>query len=605
MDELGNVMPSPGNGRPKRARIDKEGNFVASKGIYAYNTATSPPTRFSVTEGFGGGASVESFGAVGDGTTNDTVAIQAAFDSGKSPIVFDGSKSYLVGLMTVPSGTALITNGATFEGTSTASGTAYISMDDNTSADCIRLNLATGRTTRRPIQIIGNNVFIGKIIVTSVDQQANVTSSFDAAVKIDGDHCYVNKIDVTNFDQAVQINNCNHVYVGNVHIESYVMGLRIGSTATSHVYVMSGHIHTQSPNATGAAGENGINIQETSYMYLNNMTVEDSGEHGIYCAGGLSFQQYYRMNNIQCLNTGGCGIKIRGRHVNGDTNFLYRFMSLSNILLQDCDQTSNPCLLMERVSSAIVTNLKCTSLTKATCATNGIEMSSCGNVYVVGAFIQDPGESAIALKSVNSYNDGGTVYYDITNLNFSDVWAVQSPAGFPIVSVDYSGNVSNAPNCGGNVFNLVGGGGTYGVEFINTGGFGVLSSRNFVEVKFRSNPSVGAVGGTGFDPQRVAYQNYSNSYNGYVGLDGTTGNRLPPGMTAARTANPGVYTITHNLNIVAANLGLQFIANGVEARPYISSSTADTVVVSFTDPAAALTNTAFNFLIVVDSSVRT
>lgn len=48
MDDLGNVMPAPGNGRPKRARIDKEGNFVAGGTVYAYDTSSVPPMRYDL-----------------------------------------------------------------------------------------------------------------------------------------------------------------------------------------------------------------------------------------------------------------------------------------------------------------------------------------------------------------------------------------------------------------------------------------------------------------------------------------------------------------------------------------------------------------------------
>lgn len=81
IDELNNVMPAPGNGRPKRARIDREGNFVAGKEVYGYNTSLRPAVRYNISTNSGAASSVRAFGAVGDGTTDDTAAFQAAFDS--------------------------------------------------------------------------------------------------------------------------------------------------------------------------------------------------------------------------------------------------------------------------------------------------------------------------------------------------------------------------------------------------------------------------------------------------------------------------------------------------------------------------------------------
>ena len=55
---------------------------------------------------------VVDFGATGDGTTNDTTAVQAAIDaSGGKPVVFNASKTFLCTALTVTSNTHLIING--------------------------------------------------------------------------------------------------------------------------------------------------------------------------------------------------------------------------------------------------------------------------------------------------------------------------------------------------------------------------------------------------------------------------------------------------------------------------------------------------------------
>lgn len=53
---------------------------MAGGSVYAYNTATSPPTRYNVSDA-GSVSSVKAFGAVGDNSTDDTLAIQAAIDA--------------------------------------------------------------------------------------------------------------------------------------------------------------------------------------------------------------------------------------------------------------------------------------------------------------------------------------------------------------------------------------------------------------------------------------------------------------------------------------------------------------------------------------------
>lgn len=94
IDELNNVMPAPGNGRPKRARIDKEGNFVAGKDVYGYNTLVRPAVRYNINTNSSAAISVKAFGAVGDGVTDDTAAIQLAMDT--NTVVYFPSGTFLV-----------------------------------------------------------------------------------------------------------------------------------------------------------------------------------------------------------------------------------------------------------------------------------------------------------------------------------------------------------------------------------------------------------------------------------------------------------------------------------------------------------------------------
>lgn len=100
IDELNNVMPAPGNGRPKRARIDKEGNFVAGKDVYGYNTAVRPAVRYNVSTNSGAANSVKAYGAVGDGVTDDTAAIISALTSGAKCVLFPPG-TYLVNIVQV------------------------------------------------------------------------------------------------------------------------------------------------------------------------------------------------------------------------------------------------------------------------------------------------------------------------------------------------------------------------------------------------------------------------------------------------------------------------------------------------------------------------
>jgi hypothetical protein len=74
-------------------------------------------------------ATVEDFGAVGDGITDDTAAIQAAMRSGKNLILYDGTKQYRVGYLALPAGTALLEKPPNGESHHTCDHPAYKNMD--------------------------------------------------------------------------------------------------------------------------------------------------------------------------------------------------------------------------------------------------------------------------------------------------------------------------------------------------------------------------------------------------------------------------------------------------------------------------------------------
>lgn len=93
IDEIGNFMPVPGNGRAKRARIDREGNMVVAGDIYAYDKTVSPPLRYKITNPSEvlTADNVKYYGAVGDGVTDDTAAFTAAVAASDCVYVPDGT----------------------------------------------------------------------------------------------------------------------------------------------------------------------------------------------------------------------------------------------------------------------------------------------------------------------------------------------------------------------------------------------------------------------------------------------------------------------------------------------------------------------------------
>jgi hypothetical protein len=89
-------------------------------------------------------------------------------------------------------------------------------------------------------------------------------------------------------------------------------------------------------------------------------------------------------------------------------------------------------------------------------------------------------------------------------------------------------------------------------------------------------------------------------YRGYVGSDGTTGNRLPVGWSALRTG-AGAYEVTHNLglaNLTFLAVGLSCVGTaGNKTAQQRSSGTGNKFVIEAVDSGTgALTDEAFSFV---------
>jgi len=104
--------------------------------------------------------SVTDFGAVGDGVTNDTTAIQAALNSGAGS-VFLSSGNYLVSTLTIPAGVTLVGHNAYASALTTNSATGTVlSMTTSTVIRNLKVLSSTTRTGGYYVDAQGNACII-------------------------------------------------------------------------------------------------------------------------------------------------------------------------------------------------------------------------------------------------------------------------------------------------------------------------------------------------------------------------------------------------------------------------------------------------------------
>ena len=118
IDEIGNTMPVPGNGRAKRARIDREGNMVVAGDIYGYNKTVNPPIRYLL----GTEQEFQDFAAFGGiaqanptdpavGAANSALLASLISQFGFKPSVYFTDGTYQFNSMTIPAETRIIGTG--------------------------------------------------------------------------------------------------------------------------------------------------------------------------------------------------------------------------------------------------------------------------------------------------------------------------------------------------------------------------------------------------------------------------------------------------------------------------------------------------------------
>ena len=209
--------------------------------------------------------SVKDFGAVGDGVADDTVAIQAALDSGADAVYFPSGTYNISASLDVSSNTAIY-------------GDSFTSIVESTTSDFYLFEIPNGSSN-----ISFNSIdFVGAATASQATPQwAIYSSTTDASTNVSITDCrfrYVNNAVAFGNGTRYRVQNCVFEHIIGVNPASSG-GAGNGYGVAS--FGASGGYHTVSSNQfIGAVGE---------------------GRHAVYFTNGTSYSQITN-NNIRDFN---------------------------------------------------------------------------------------------------------------------------------------------------------------------------------------------------------------------------------------------------------------------------------------------------------------
>src|SRR5690606_15390991 len=136
------------------------------------------------------------------------------------------------------------------------------------------------------------------VTIASVNQQANTGHQEHAALNVHGDDTEIAGLRIENFGAALR---CEGDSSGgrwsDITIVSYVQAIDLD--VCSHFLLTRYLAHTRSPNARTSPGHNGLTMRGTRFGRMQDLDIRDSGEHGIYVAGGPVAHRRLRFADVR------------------------------------------------------------------------------------------------------------------------------------------------------------------------------------------------------------------------------------------------------------------------------------------------------------------
>jgi len=338
--------------------------------------------------------SVLDFGAVGDGVTDDTAAIQGAASSGKNIIFEEGGVYKISALITFSDNIRVEGNSSQLLSTLNTPGNSYrFEFGPKTVINNLHFRLDVGALAERFIRIRSDSS-LSNITLSSAQQNPQGDDTIDGLLSVyQATNVSIDGFNSSGIDKPVIFYDSSNVSITNFHITDYVKG--INSNNSTYVSISNGTIDTPSVNASTVPGNNAIG-GSGNYHRINNVVIKESGEHGIYYADGTYSSTGLTISDCRIEYSGQCGVKVRG----------YDFVQVSNVVSVGCAYnnslgTNEDNFRFEGVSNLKVTGCSALRGTKTYCGYFGMYINGCDGGVIEGCYFESPEYAAIKIEDVD------------------------------------------------------------------------------------------------------------------------------------------------------------------------------------------------------------
>ena len=381
-----------------------------------------------------GGVKLSYFGALGDGS-DETDLIQNAIDYAyqNNEVLIGDGKTYTVKRLNFPENNYNLGN-TTFKPVSDVGNVYMIDISKKSVVDVLNISLDSNNTNERLIRINGE-VIINRINIRSSEQHSISNDLLDSLIYIEGSNINIGSINVDNVDYCITINKVINSYIGNIKISKYKRGVYIRESKL--LTIDSLETSLKSPNTAWGAGNNGLLVEDTENLTINNANICDTGEHGIRLGGNRNDvygQKNFNFGTITTKRTGGCGFKAFSGQVDGASTVI------SNISI-DCLNVYDACnempalrnrdgLYMVHCNDIIIGQVNVRKDYTVNSSNDGIYLSNVNRININNVSISDTLSCGVTIDV--EYGQVNDCY--INNLQVRNT-------GNELINIDHSGQV--------------------------------------------------------------------------------------------------------------------------------------------------------------------